>query len=842
MIKRPLALVSVVFILILSVMYRMELPFLSPNPVNMTENGQKTLNGYLQDDVITFYGVISDYSYQESYGVTTTKLILKDVSILSAVNTKKAASYPDSGRYSNTNYDRSREIETYKKITRFGQSIIVYINKEETHSIGSTVLVSGRLSFFEPATNPGQFDAEKYYKNRDVLFSVKKAEILKGTGGRTVAAGEGAEEPAEREKVGLRQRLKELSFMQEKILETYLSEANATIMKAMLLGNKEELDEEIEKLYQDNGIAHILAISGLHISLLGMAVYRLLRRLPLPVWMPLVLSEIFLLLYGCMVGFPISSIRAIGMFTFFLVSKLLKRSYDMLTALSFMAMFQLLQHPGYLFDCGFQLSYGAILGIGILLPALEKINESVPYPWLRKGISFLLPSTSVTLVTSPILIYHYHEVSFFSILLNVIVLPFMSTLMISAIAMLFLAHIFVPFAKLCAGVVTLILGLYEYSCRFLELFPIGQKNIAMPSNARLIMCFMLLFALTVLVKKKSHPYQFLFAVLSFGLLIFPQNPQFGLWITDIGQGDNSVIFTKEGNCFVIDCGSTTKYRAGERILIPFLKYHGVDNIDAVFVTHADADHMNGVLELLAMGEEENITIERVVLYDKALQTEPEEWEELVMLAKEKEIPIVGMAQDDKVQIDTVTLECLYPLQEQSGLTGNAASLVLSLEVKMGCESAGVSCFGTDAWGTLAGGVSEYGRCDDAKIFRALFTGDLEEDGEMRFLEEYGEATAGTSDKGASAGVRLDGTAAGIADGMLNGEMWQGYDLLKVGHHGSSGSSSEEFLRWVNPKCAVISCGRDNVYGHPHEETLERLEEIGIPYLITYENGAVNFKY
>ncbi len=760
MIKRPLVLTSVVFILILLVLHLTGAPYLSHDPANRTEDGEKSIYGCFQDAVITLYGVISDYSFQDSYGVITTKLSLKDVSVL----------------------DKSQK---YKKVTHFGQSVFVYLNTEEIHAIGNTVLVSGRLSFYEPATNPGQFDAEKYYGNRDVLFEVKKASVIRETGGGRMSADSENKNAGEMRlvsKTGLRQKLKELSFKQEEVLEKYLSEANAAIMKAMLLGNKAELDEEIEKLYQDNGIAHILAISGLHISLLGMTVYRLLRRLPLPVWMPLILSEIFLLLYGCMVGFPVSAVRAVGMFTFFLVSKLLKRSYDMLSALAFMAMIQLIIHPGYLFDCGFQLSYGAILGIGVLLPAFEKINESVTSLWLKKGISFFLPSVSVTLVTAPILIYHYHEISFFSILLNVIVLPFMGVLLMSGIAMLFLGQIFVPFARLCAAVVTLILGFYECSCRFLELLPIGQKNIAMPSGIMMIMLFMLLILMTVLVKRKSHPYQFLFVVLSFGLLFFPHNPQFNLWITDIGQGDASVIFTEEGKCFVIDCGSTTKYEAGGRILIPLLKYHGVDNIDAVFVTHADADHMNGVLELLELGEEENITIDRIVLYEKALETEPEEWKELTALAAQKSIPVVGMGQGDKVQTDTVTLECLYPLKEQYGLKGNSSSLVLSMEVKRE-------------------GHGEEG------VFRALFTGDLEVDGEKIFLEEYVERG-------------------------------QGYDLLKVGHHGSSGSSSEEFLRWVNPKLAVISCGKDNTYGHPHEETLERLEKAGIPYLITYEEGAI----
>lgn len=758
MIKRPLAFFSVVFILILFFLQMTDETILKRDPVSSTATGEKSLAGYLQDDRITVYGVVSDYTYKNSYDQITTELILKDVHILDSndLSAKEPSQY-----------------EKWKRITSYGQSIIVYINKEETLSIGNTILVSGRLGFFEPATNPGQFDAEKYYANRDVLFSVKKAVIEKNTNEKSV----------------LQQTLKEFGMEQEAKLEEYLSGPYAAIMKAMLFGNKQELDEDIKSLYQDNGIAHVLAISGLHISLLGMSVYRLLRRMPLPGWVALLLSEIFLLLYGCMVGFSASAFRAIGMFTFFLVSKIVKRSYDMLTALAFTAILQLLIHPGYLFDCSFQLSYAAILGIGILLPALEKISKLISRPWIQKGISFVLPSLSVTLTTAPVLILNYHELSFFSILLNVIVIPFMSALLLCAIAMLFCATLVEPLAKIFALPVTFILGFYEYSCRFLELFPIGQKNVASPSAVVLLLYYGGLILLTVLVKRKSHLYHFLFVLFAATLLLWPRNPGFSVWILDVGQGDCSVVFTEEGNCFVIDCGSTSEYQVGRRVLIPFLKYHGVGKVDGVFVTHADADHMNGVLELMEYGEDENIEVSCVVLYEKALETEPEQWEEVITLAQAQNISIKEMGQGDLFQTKTGTITCLYPLKEQSGLKGNASSLVLELTAKTGAD----------------------------RSFRALFTGDLEMVGEGVFLEEYGWTNNFPGQEG-------------------------GYDLLKVGHHGSSGSSGTEFLEWVSPDYAIISCGKDNSYGHPHKETLERLTDVGSVILTTPDCGAIGMKF
>jgi len=202
-------------------------------------------------------------------------------------------------------------------------------------------------------------------------------------------------------------------------------------------------------------------------------------------------------------------------------------------------------------------------------------------------------------------------------------------------------------------------------------------------------------------------------------------------------------------------------------------------VDGVFITHPDADHMNGILELLEAKEEENIDIKRIYIYENGLLNEPQSWEELVTLAEEREIPVYGIGQGDILLTESFRMECLYPLDGQCGLTGNASSLVMSVE---------------------------------SGTFSAIFTGDLEKEGERILLDAYEDT------------------------GLLAGQ--KECDLLKVAHHGSSNSTSVEFLQWINPKYAIISCGKDNSYGHPHKEVLMRLETEEIPYRITYEEGAV----
>lgn len=817
--KRPLAYTAVVFVMVLTLLQIWDASVFRQSPIVEETDGSKHLFGYVQDDEITICGTIKDYSYNTQYEQITTELILKEVQILpqNEENSKDKINEEGQvniGQVTTELTDKDIVIKLLESdvTTNSRQTIIAYVTGKNNVNIGSQVILIGKLSFWKSATNPGEFDAEKYYSNRDVLFSIKKAEILK------ISLSENE----------ILQNLKEFRLCQEAFLDEFLPYYNSAIMKAMLFGNKKEIEEEIKNLYQNNGIAHILAISGLHISLIGMSIYRLFGYLPIPRWLVLLGSEIFLLLYGCMVGFSASTFRAVFMFTFFLLSKVLKRSYDMITAMAASAIIQLLIHPGYLFDCGFQLSYAAIMGIAILLPALEEVVDLIKNKYLRKGISVFLPSLSVTLFTAPILIYHYYELSFFSIVLNFIVLPLMGPLLLSGIVMLCVANVLGGLGELgvlelinsdsaLSGIVTLfiqlfafvvngILWIFEMGCKLLELLPIGRTNIGPLPIWTMVIYYMLLLAVTVSVKQKKHLYQLVFVLVAVLFLIFPQKLDFSVWMLDVGQGDCNVIFAEEGRCFIIDCGSTSKYNVGEKILIPFLKYYGISKVDGVIVTHPDADHMNGVLELIELGKEENISIKGIYIGEHSYTAEPEKWEELIQLAEEQEVIVCGICQGDSLCTDTLSMECIYPLREQSGLTGNASSLVIKVE------------------------------CGE---FQGLFTGDLEMEGEKRLLEEYGVKISDSTHKRM---LENSDDINNIADNMnkfLFGE--SSCDLLKVGHHGSSGSSSTEFLKWVSPDCAVISCGENNSYGHPHEETLERLEEEKCVILTTPEYGAITIR-
>lgn len=229
--------------------------------------------------------------------------------------------------------------------------------KEKTLKIGQQIVLEGTFALFSTATNPGEFDAQAYYAAKGIGGRVRKAQIL--------AAGE--KYSFLREKLyGFRQ------VLHDRLAEVFPAK-EASVMQTLLLGEKEELDAEVKALYQKNGIAHILSISGLHITLLGMGVYRLLKRLGLPVRAAAVGGAMLLLIYGVMVGMSVSASRAIGMYLLQMLGIFVGRTYDMLTGLGLMALLLVLQEPERLFDVSFLMSFGAVLGICILTPVFPGV-------------------------------------------------------------------------------------------------------------------------------------------------------------------------------------------------------------------------------------------------------------------------------------------------------------------------------------------------------------------------------------------------------------------------------------------------------------------------------------
>lgn len=678
--------------------------------------------------------------------------------------------------------------------------------------LGSVMLMTGTFQSFPAATNPGEFDSRGYYRTTGIRGRVKGAVVL--------AQGESFWR--------LREALYQFRSMLRRRLETVFPEKEAAVMCALLLGEKEDLDPELKELYQRNGILHILSISSLHITMIGMTVYRLLRRCRLPVCPAAAAGCVLLFLYGMMTGFSVSACRAVGMYLLRMTAEMIGRTYDMPTAMGVLAAVLVIKNPYYLIHTGFLLSFTSMIGIGVVYPALNggrrKRRGRKPRAALRimesmweKLSEAVLSGISITLATLPVQLWFYYQVPGYSVLLNILVLPFMKLLMAAG----FLA--LAPGLGFCGWADRLVLQGYEKLCGIFDTFPFHTWNPGKPRLWQVIAYYLALAAAVwgrkyLLEKCRERKYGIAaaacFAVLLLTPAVFAWKPPAAnqLLFLDVGQGDGILVRTASGENYLFDCGSSSRSHVGKYVLLPCLRYYGIRTLDAVILSHADADHVNGAMELLAMGRDSGVTVKQLVLPELSDQGKEEMLGQLERFMKEGEGEMTGQwgqpAEEEQTEIPEQSME-------QRSRSRQIPIGYLSAGESFRCGSAEFLCLhpesGWKGTGSNAGSVCVYGIFTDGngeKEFDLLLTGDVEDDGEEALFTEL--------------------CRRGIGE----------VDLLKVAHHGSGNATSGRLLEQIAPALSVISCGRDNRYGHPHRELLERLENAESAVVITSEKGAV----
>ena len=664
------------------------------------------------------------------------------------------------------------------------ENILCYLGEGVPEpEIGSLVILKGTLKNFQQPTNPGQFNAPFYYQILRISFRLNQAEIQVKSD-RFYKISEGLYQL--RRKAGSK-------------MDALLPEQEASVMKTMLLGEKGILDEEIKGLYQRNGIAHILAISGLHISMIGMGFYQLLRKAGLKIKTSAILASIVIILYGMMTGFAVSAIRAIVMFLLQMLAQILGRTYDRITALAVAAVLVLVEQPLYLFHSGFQFSFLCVLGISLILPVLGNV---------RKGRK-LLEGIAMMAVTLPVYLGVFYQIPVYSMFLNFIVLPMMSILMGAGIVMILAAFLCTPLGIPAAWLITGILMVYERLGLFTEQLPHHYWTPGCPAKWQLAVYVAVLIVVAALgrTRRKTVLYQkdcihrrgkcekwistygipvgICWGLILLGAVILAWHfrPELQVTVLDVGQGDCIFLQTEDGTSYLTDGGSSSISKVGKYRMIPFLKYQGASQIKAVFVSHADSDHCNGIAELLEQAELEGIMVDNLVLPDLADECRSSGYEELVDLAGQNEVTVQFLHEGQQFQDGELLFQCLHPSKGYRAEDLNETSMVLLVTYKE---------------------------------FSMLLTGDVQGAGEEHLTQEL-KAWKGP----------------GVTD-HAETEL----TILKVAHHGSKNSTSEEFLEAANPKLAIISCGEGNRYGHPHEETLERLEKADIPRFCTKDYGAI----
>lgn len=647
-----------------------------------------------------------------------------------------------------------------------GEKVICYLKADQPDAqIGSWVRLEGKLSCFERASNPGQFDAYSYYQISGISYRINQAEIK-------------AKTTTYNKFTNAMYKLR--VFFAEKIKEGFDVET-ASLMQTILLGEKGSLDKDLKALYQRNGVAHILAISGLHISVLGMGLYKLLRKCGIPMKMSAGISAIVMFLYAVMTGFSVSAIRAVFMFVIHMAAVILERTYDMLTALAVAAVLLLFRQPRYLFHSGFVFSFGCVLGIALLMPLL---TEAV------KGRNFMIRAVTsglgMSIITLPIYLWFYYQYPVYSIFLNLLILPVMSFLMAAGIGVILFQIICPQLAVPFIWFVESVFHLIEIFLHLGDRLPGLLLTVGRPEKWKMI-CYLLVLLLLITVRKKTKPLiRWCMILPAAVLLLCPVekivSKEMEITFLDVGQGDCIFITNDNGNDYLIDGGSSSVSSVGKYRMIPFLKYQGVSILQAVFITHPDEDHCNGIKELIEIGEEEGIRIKNLILPDINREAKNSAYIELEQQAAAAGITVSYMGRGQQLKDGELALTCMHPQAGAMIEDANEYSLVLLL-----------------SYGTMNG----------------LLTGDVEGQGEAAAWE-WMKNHYDNKDK-----VPMT--------------------FLKVAHHGSKYSTNENMLWQMQPGISVISCGEKNKYGHPHKELLERLKAVDSHVYSTPERGAVTIK-
>ena len=540
----------------------------------------------------------------------------------------------------------------------------------------------------------------------------------------------------------------------------------------------------------------------------------------------------------------------------YILSGVFGRTYDLFTAAGIASVLLLLEQPLYLKHTGFLFSFSAILAIGIMVPALP---------------GRILKGLAIPLFTLPVYLYNYGVFPVYSLLLNLVIIPLMPVAMLSGVCTAGAECILDAARSMAAGAGSLpfgtgaettalgllhrilhiagfpaewILDLYRILADASAGLPGSQIVTGRPSGVQILVYYGMLLGLAAVsarlqlphIRKKIENYclcsnsalgsgvagriesRFFLDIafldkngkkrvirfprvfrlpqdnrerrkaasicaglwMSFAVVILTYRSQvpFEMDVLYVGQGDGIVV-SCEGRHFLIDGGSSTSRELADYTLIPFLHCRGIGRLDGVIMTHDDIDHCSGLLDLLekAASGKPAIQIESVYLPAIAEHSKGERYRRIEELSRTAAIPVSYISRGQRIRTGSLTMDCFHPKAGASYVSANEYSTTLLLHYK--------------------------------DRFTALLTGDLEGEGEQDMLEYLEQET----------------------DALH-------VDLLKTAHHGSKGATSDNFLEAVHADHAVISAGIDNMYGHPHQELLERLDNSNIPYDRTDRSGMI----
>jgi competence protein ComEC len=648
--------------------------------------------------------------------------------------------------------------------------------------------------------NPGAFDPARYLRAQGIALEGWVAtdavlELIPQQGGLPILAAVYA----------LREHLLE-------VIDRAFPAPTAGLVKAMLLGDRSDIPEAANDAFLQSGTYHILAISGLNVSVLAGALYFFLKLLRVPIRGRAAVCLMVVTGYAALAGGGASVVRAAVMADVFFLAALLDREADLLNALAIAALGLTVWNPPVVQDVGFLLTFAATLGIVVvverlLTPAVDPWADPRPAAppaggppapatptgarravaaagrWILEAVAVTLAATAATL---PILAVYFNRVSLVGLVANLPIVPLSSALTATGTAAAaFLAVVpggLPPLNWVNEVIVAWLLRLAGWFAAV----PYASVHLPTPTLP-MVLCYYVGMAGLVAWRyggpwrragRRAAAGAAAGLVLLVAARLAPAHRPDGFRATvlDVGQGDGIVVELPGRRVMVVDAGGMWDHAfdVGDRVVAPYLRWRWIGRIDVLVITHPHPDHANGA---------------RALLRDFRVG---EVWEPGVPSG----LPAAGWVAEWTSQhgIPRHTVRSGFPSRRWGDVE------VEALHPPPG----GL------LWGSPRGPASDTNSNSIVLRLRVngrslLLAGDLEAEGEAVLL---------------AARRPLDA------------------EVLKVPHHGGRTSSTPGFLGRVGPKVAIVSAGYRNRFRHPHPETLARYREIGARIFRTDLHGAV----
>jgi competence protein ComEC len=654
---------------------------------------------------------------------------------------------------------------------------------------GDRVVFSGRLRTIRNFANPGGFDYERFMALQAVRARVyAKAGTLKIAPGKVYRGWQAR----------LDQYRGQLADCMGEALNSY-PQPTVQLLEAILIGNRDQISPRERQAFNRAGVGHVLAISGLHIGMVATVSFAVAKWLLS--WIPLMLRRAWtrkgaalislgpVIGYGLLSGLAPSTQRAMLMVAVFLIGFWVGRRHDWFNTLALAGLIILLFHPPALLSISFQLSFMAVLailaGLTVRSGRSPELNAPIWRRLLGRFVSFVQVSLLAILGTLPLVLYYFNQVSIAGLAVNLVVVPLVGAVIVPAgLAGVAATVLNVELATLLWQVAAMGADVVRITVHWAAQRPWSAIQCVSPSGLEICLYY-LTGALLLYWPRIVRPKAVLAAVLVLiatdgGYWIYQRFGRQDLRVTviDVGQGTANLLQFPGGYTALVDGGGfsdNTAFDVGAKIVAPLLWRQKIATVDLLVLSHANSDHINGLLFIL-----EHFKVKEIWSNG---QTSPgagfRQWERLIAALHKRHLK-VGQLSAPKV-IHGVRLEVLAP-------PGN---FLQRLEM--------------EPWRDLNNNsLVVQARYHEISF---LFTGDIMAGAEEELVARLG-----------SQGLQST--------------------ILIVPHHGSRSSSTSFFLKAVDPREALISSGWRNRFGFPHDQVLQRLAQMGVRTWCTANHGAI----